>query len=207
MSNEATVKSGLLALVMVTVVTIVFSTSIMYMLMSGPLKPSFTGPQGIQGIQGLKGDQGIQGLQGIMGFQGPQGNAGATGMTGAQGLPGKDFSVSDNIKSLGVWSGNTETIYNLQSNGKDVYMLYFRTGGSQLLDTDWVRLMVFEGTLSLTTIKNGGVTTLVSAWAGMKFDADTNLIILPEGSYTLYIDTSGDSYVELSKMVPITGGI
>jgi hypothetical protein len=204
MSNEATVKSGLLALVMVTVVTIVFSTSIMYMLMSGPLKPSFTGQQGIQGIQGIKGDQGIQGIQGIIGFQGPQGNPGATGATGQAG---KDFSVSDNIKSLGVWSGNAETTYSFQSNGKDVYMLYFRTGGAELLDTDWVRLMVFEGTLSLSTIKNGGTTTLVSAWAGMRFSADTNLIILPEGSYTLYIDTSGDSYVELSKMVPITGGI
>ena len=207
MSNEATVKSGLLALVMVTIVTVVFSTSIMYMLMSGPLKPSFTGQQGIQGIQGLKGDQGIQGIQGIIGFQGPQGNAGATGATGPTGLAGKDFSVTGKLVSLGIWI-NTETTYVFQSNGKDVYQISWKAGLDGTSESDWIMSLIYDDVVTLNQINaDTEQANIICNFAGTTYDGNTSMLILPSGWYTLYVNVNGDSYIELSKFSTIVGGI
>lgn len=197
MSNETTAKSSLLALVMVTVVTIVFSTSIMYMLMSGPLKPSFTGAQGIQGIQGLKGDQGIQGIQGIMGFQGVQGNS---GLTGATGQAGKSFTITGNTRNIKLieYSQTATTVrFETFVLTTDVGQLYWFSNGNG--SEGFLGIIIYQGIVSASTYEQADP---YSNYMGHQDDAGTDYIF-GKGTYTAMILSSNveDVYINISEFL------
>jgi len=197
MSNNNNMKSSLLALVMITIVTVVFSTGIMFMMMTGPMKPTFTGQQGIQGIQGIKGDQGIQGIQGIIGFQGPQGNPGATGATGATG---KSFTITGetrNIKTLSYSPTTTTVKFETFTLTTDVGMVYWFSNGNG--GEGFLGIIIYKGVVSASTYEQSDP---YSNYMGHQDDAGTDYIF-GKGTYTAMILSSNveDVYVNISEFL------
>jgi len=177
-------------------IAVIFSTGISMGIMLGvpAVRQMITGPQGLQGIQGIQGIKGDQGIQGIQGQMGTTGATGATGIKGDTGATGPLWSASGTWKSLKVWSGTTDATYAFTSDGKTLYQLYWYSADATLSTSN---------TLLITLFNNDG--SVNSAWAGYKYSADTSVLLLPTGSYTMEISITGTSYVELLKLVPVGG--
>ncbi len=165
------------------------------------LREALRGPQGEQGIQGIQGTQGIQGPQGTQGAQGLQGPQGLKGDTGATGPL---WSASGTYTTLKIWYYGDYETYTFTADGETVYKVFYWIG-ENTGDYTWNHVRIYRGSLTLSDIESGDYADdLTYQSGGTEYDADTDTLLLPAGTYTLLVDfyAVDSGYLELSALQP-----